>query len=166
VDIHEGRHVRDVTREIGVSRPQEAAMNANPHQPQPEQVYRRWAGVLAWILLGVPPIVLSAGYFWVGPSIVPMAICLFLLFLLLCPPLALWAWCLTRAPRLTKSVTLLGVLGIVVFGLLVCWALQSRDQARRIQGGNHMRELGERMLEERQFYPGNSPRQWPVEKAD
>jgi hypothetical protein len=139
-------------------------MDTNQHKPLSEQLPppNRVAVTAAWIVLATPVILIYWGVLiWLGPwsVLVVMLIVPLVAFLCLLPFLPfVWAWCLTRAPELTKTATLIGVLGVVLLGLMTCWVLQAREAARRNQSGNNLRELGTKMGETSQFHPGDPHR--------
>lgn len=64
-------------------------------------------------------------------------------------------WCLAfhSAPRFTRQATAVALSSILLLSLLACWIDHSRDQARRQQVTNHLRQLGMSLQEQTRFSP-------------
>lgn len=131
-------------------------------QSEPSRQPNQGAVMAAWIALAIPVVlVYLAALCWFGPLVCMVVICFFEFLALLCllPLLPfVWAWCFTRAPELTKTATLIGVLGFVLLSVTACWVVRSREAARRNDAANKLRELGGTISEMNQFDPGDPQR--------
>jgi hypothetical protein len=74
---------------------------------------------------------------------------------------ALWCLVAAAAPRLTRTVTVLAVCGVMAGSLLACGIFASREAARRNSAMNNLRQLGIGMQEHMSLAPdhGLAPHQ-------